>query len=63
LAKLIAGEAVVVLDIETGIERARAAMPVVAQSVMFPTAGENRDVVMATVTGIFRVGIDPSPGR
>ncbi|CAB4878871.1 unannotated protein [freshwater metagenome] len=63
LAKLIAGEDVVVLDIETGLERARASMPVVAQSVMFPTAGENRDVVMATVTGIFRVGIDPTPGR
>jgi hypothetical protein len=47
----------VVLDLETGDEKARATMPVVAQSVMFPLAGENRDVVMATMTGIFRVGV------
>lgn len=56
LAKAFAGEDMVVLDLETGEEKARATMPVVAQSVMFPLAGENRDVVMATMTGIFRVG-------
>ena len=47
----------VVLDLETGKEMARAHVPVVAQSVMFPTAGENRDVIMSTVTGVFRVGV------
>jgi hypothetical protein len=57
LAKTFAGEDMVVLDIETGEEKARATMPVVAQSVMFPLAGENRDVVMSTMTGIFRLGV------
>ncbi|MCX6388189.1 MAG: hypothetical protein NTX07_05610 [Solirubrobacterales bacterium] len=57
LARLFAGEDMVVLDIETGEEKARARMPVVAQSVMFPTAGENRDVIMSTVTSVFRVGM------
>jgi hypothetical protein len=57
LANAFAGEDMVVLDLETGDEKARATMPVVAQSVMFPLAGENRDVVMATMTGIFRVGV------
>lgn len=57
LARLVAGEDMVVLDIETGEEKARARMPVVAQSVMFPTAGENRDVIMSTVTSVFRVGM------
>ena len=56
LASKFAGEDMVVLDIESGEEKARATMPVLAQSVSWPTAGENQDVLMATMTGLFRVG-------
>jgi hypothetical protein len=57
IASRISGEDMVVLDIETGEEKARATMPLFAQSVMFPTPLGNRDVLMSTVTGLFRCGV------
>ena len=57
LARAVAGEDLLVLDIATGAELSRASMPLMAQSVMFPTAGENSDVFVSSVTGIFRVGV------
>ena len=57
LARRFAGEDAVVLDIESGHELGRASMPVLAQSVMFPTAGANRDAILTTMTAIFRVGV------
>ena len=57
LADRLAGEDAVVLDIETGEERGRATLPVLSQSVMFPTAGANRDAILTTMTAIFRVGV------
>jgi hypothetical protein len=56
LARRLAGEDAVVLDIETGEEKGRAGLPVLSQSVMFPTAGANRDALLTTMTAIFRVG-------
>ncbi|MEI6446375.1 MAG: hypothetical protein WCO96_00680 [Actinomycetes bacterium] len=56
LAERLAGEDAVVLDIETGEEKGRARLPVLSQSVMFPTAGANRDAILTTMTAIFRVG-------
>ena len=52
-----AGEDAVVIDLESGLERGRATMPVLAQSVMFPTAGANRDAILTSMTAIFRVGV------
>jgi hypothetical protein len=57
LANRIAGEDTVVLDIATGEDKGRVRLPVLSQSVMFPTAGANRDVIMTTMTAIFRVGL------
>ena len=68
LARRFAGEDVVVLDIETGEERGRARLPVLAQSVMFPMPGGHRDVVLVTLTGVFRCGVqtgatEPAPRK
>ncbi|MEI6664456.1 MAG: hypothetical protein WCL20_09190 [Actinomycetes bacterium] len=57
LAKLIGGEDVALVDIETGVERSRARLPVFGQSVAFPTAGENRDLITANFNGVQRVGV------
>lgn len=57
LAERFAGEDAVVIDIYTGEERGRTTLPVLSQSVMFPTAGGNRDVILTTMTAIFRIGI------
>jgi hypothetical protein len=57
LAARLAGEDAVLLDIETGDELGRVTLPVLSQSVMFPTAGANRDAIMTTMTAIFRVGV------
>jgi hypothetical protein len=45
---------VVVLDIETGDERARAAVPSLFQSVLFPAAGWDRDFYWCTFSTIAR---------
>lgn len=57
LARHIAGEDVAVVDIETGVERGRATLPVLGQSVAFPTAGEYRDLITANFNGVQRVGV------
>jgi len=58
LARRFAGEDAVVLELESGHELGRATLPVLAQSVMFPTAGANRDAILTTMTAIFRVGVE-----
>ena len=57
IAKHFGGEDVVIVDIETGAEKARTTLPVLGQSVAFPTAGENRDLITANFNGLQRVGI------
>ena len=48
---------VVVLDIETGEERARAPVPSVFQSVQFPAAGWDRDLYWCTFSTLARVAV------
>jgi len=48
---------VVVLDIETGQERARAAVPSMFQSVLFPTPGWGRDLYWCTFSTLARLEV------
>lgn len=48
-------EDVVVLDVETGLERARVAVPTLVQSVVFPAPGFDRDVYWCSMTALARV--------
>ena len=51
------GDDVVVLDIETGAERARARVPSMFQSVLFPAPGWGRDVYWCTFSTIARLEV------
>lgn len=48
---------VVVVDIETGAERGRAAVPTLLQSVVFPAPGFDRDLYWCTMTTIARIAV------
>lgn len=48
---------VVVVDIETGEEHARATVPTLMQSVVFPAPGFNRDFYWVTITTLARVAV------
>jgi hypothetical protein len=48
---------VVVVDIETGAELARAAVPSLMQSVVFPAPGFGRDLYWCTMTTLARVAV------
>ncbi len=48
---------VVVLDIETGCERGRAAVPSMFQSVLFPAPGWNRDLYWCTFSTLARLEV------
>ena len=48
---------VVVLDIETGAELARAPVPTLMQSVVFPAPGFDRDLYWVTITTLARVAV------
>jgi hypothetical protein len=48
---------VVVLDIETGAERGRAAVPSLMQSVVFPAPGFGRDIYWCSMTSLARVAV------
>jgi hypothetical protein len=51
---------VVVLDIETGQERARCAVPSMFQSVLFPAPGFARDVYWCTFSTLARLEVAPA---
>ena len=51
------GDQVVVLDLETGAERARARTGSPLQSVVFPTAGFGRDLYLCSFTTLSRVTV------
>jgi hypothetical protein len=53
-----AGDAVVVLDIESGEERARVATNSPVQSVVFPAAGFGRDLWYTSFAGVAHVRVD-----
>jgi hypothetical protein len=48
---------VVVIDIETGTERARAPVPSLFQSVLFPAVGFNRDLYYCTFSTLARIAV------
>jgi hypothetical protein len=48
---------VVVLDIETGAERARARVPTLFQSVLFPAPGWRRDLYWCTFSTLARLEV------
>jgi hypothetical protein len=48
---------VIVLDIETGAERARAAVPTMFQSVLFPAPGLDRDLYWCTMSTLARLEV------
>ena len=51
------GDDVVVLDIETGAERARARVPTMFQSVLFPAPGLHRDIYWCTFSTLARLEV------
>jgi hypothetical protein len=59
LARRSADE-VVVLDIETGSERARCAVPSMFQSVLFPAPGFERDLYWVTFSTLARLSVVPA---
>jgi hypothetical protein len=52
------GEAVVVLDIETGDELGRATVGGMMQGVVFPSVGWNRDLYWCSMGRVARIFID-----
>ena len=52
---------VVVLDVETGEERGRAAVPSMFQSVLFPAPGFGRDLYWCTFSTLARLEVRPGP--
>jgi hypothetical protein len=53
----VAGDDVVVLDIETGTERARTRVPSMFQSVLFPAPGLHRDLYWCTFSTLARLEV------
>jgi hypothetical protein len=54
----VSTDQVIVLDIETGAERARAEVPSMFQSVLFPAPGFGRDLYWCTFSTIARVAVE-----
>jgi hypothetical protein len=54
------GDDVVVLDLETGEERARATVPTMLQSVLFPAPGWGRELYWCTLSTIARLEVAPA---
>ncbi len=52
-----AGDDVVVLDIESGVERGRTRVPSMFQSVLFPAPGWNRDLYWCTFSTLARIEV------
>jgi hypothetical protein len=57
LAARVAREDVVVIDIESGEERGRAAVPSLFQSVLFPCPGWNRDLYYCSFSTVARIAV------
>ena len=53
----LSGDDVVVLDIETGVERARARVPTMFQSVLFPAPGLRRELYWCTFSTLARLEV------
>ena len=59
----LAHEDVLVLDVETGVERGRASVPSLFQSVLFPCPGWNRDAYYCSFSTVARIAVTPRPRR
>ena len=59
MAARLAHEDVLVLDVETGVERGRASVPSLFQSVLFPCPGWNRDVYYCSFSTVARIAVTP----
>jgi hypothetical protein len=57
LATRTSRDEVVVVDIATGEERGRAAVPTLLQSVVFPAPGFGRDLYWCTMTTLARIEV------
>jgi hypothetical protein len=57
----VGGESVVVLDVETGAERARVRVGGWTQGVVFPCAGTGRDLYWSTMSMFARIHVRPAP--
>jgi hypothetical protein len=58
LASRLAHEDVLVLDVETGVERGRASVPSLFQSVLFPCPGWSRDVYYCSFSTVARIAVE-----
>ena len=58
LGALLNRDEVVVIDIESGEERGRAAVPTMMQSVVFPAPGFDRDIYWVTMSTIARITVE-----
>ncbi len=59
MAARLAHEDVLVLDVGTGVERGRASVPSLFQSVLFPCPGWNRDVYYCSFSTVARIAATP----
>jgi hypothetical protein len=59
MAARLAHEDVLVLDVGTGVERGRASVPSLFQSVLFPCPGWNRDVYYCSFSTVARIAVTP----
>ena len=59
MAARLAHEDVLVLDVGTGVERGRASVPSLFQSVLFPCPGWDRDVYYCSFSTVARVAVTP----
>jgi hypothetical protein len=59
LAARLAHEDVLVLDVGTGVERGRASVPSLFQSVLFPCPGWDRDVYYCSFSTVARIAATP----
>jgi hypothetical protein len=60
-AGLRGGDELVVLDLDTGVEKARVAVPSPTQGFLFPAPGFGRDVYYQSITTIARVAVAGTP--
>ena len=57
-ASRLAREDVLVLDVETGVERGRASIPTLFQSALFPCPGWSRDLYYCSFSTVARVAVE-----
>jgi hypothetical protein len=51
----------VVLDLDSGADKARVAVPSPSQAYLFPAPGFDRDIYYQSLTTIARIAVSPAP--